>query len=120
MLSPFDNLVIQRKRLQRFFDFDYQVECYVPESKRKYGYFCLPVLYGESFVGRFDPKADRATNTFYVKAMYFEKGFRPDEQFNNAFSEKIKEFAAFNGCDKIVINKAEKNWKKEMQQRFKG
>jgi uncharacterized protein YcaQ len=114
LLSPFDNLVIQRKRLQRIFDFDYQIECYVPEAKRKYGYFCLPVLYGDKFIGRFDPKADRANKTFFVKTMYFEKGFKPDETFNKIFAQKLKEFAAFNGCVKIVIDKAERNWKKEI------
>ena len=46
ILSPFDNLVIQRKRMQDLFDFDYQIECYLPESKRKYGYFSLPILMG--------------------------------------------------------------------------
>lgn len=115
LLSPFDNLVIQRKRLQRFFDFDYQIECYVPEPKRKFGYFCLPVLYGDHFAGRFDPKADRAAKTFYIKAMHFEKSFVPDEEFNQNFAEKLKAFSAFNGCTKIIIDKAEKNWKKEMK-----
>jgi uncharacterized protein YcaQ len=114
-LSPFDNLVIQRKRLMRFFNFDYQIECYVPEPKRKFGYFCLPVLYGIDFIGRFDPKADRASKTFYVKSMYFEKGFKRDERFNLQFAEKLRSFAEFNGCTKIVIDKAEAKWKKEMK-----
>ena len=115
-LSPFDNSVIQRKRLQNIFNFDYQIECYVPEPKRKFGYFCLPVLYGDNFIGRFDPKADRASKTFYIKTMYFEKGFKYDETFNKAFALKLKAFAAFNNCDKIVINKADGKWKKEMKE----
>ncbi|MCW3070726.1 MAG: uncharacterized protein JWO44_616 [Bacteroidetes bacterium] len=119
LLSPFDNLVIQRKRLQRFFGFDYQVECYVPEPKRKFGYFCLPVLYGDAFAGRFDPKADRATKTFYVKVMHFEKGFKPDDKFNTVFAEKLKAFATFNGCTKIKIGEAEKGWKKEITKKLK-
>ncbi|MDF2438933.1 MAG: hypothetical protein K0Q95_3309 [Bacteroidota bacterium] len=118
LLSPFDNIVIQRKRLERIFNFDYQIECYVPEPKRKYGYFCLPVLFGDKFIGRFDPKADRAGKTFYIKSMYFEKGFKPDEQFNLLFAEKLKAFAAFNGCDKIKIDKADKKWKTEMKKYF--
>lgn len=119
LLSPFDNAVIQRKRVQRIFDFDYQIECYVPEPKRKFGYFCLPVLYGDSLVARFDPKADRAAKIFYIKAMFFEKGFVPDEKFNLLFAAKLKEFAAFNGCTKIVIDKAGKSWKKEMKEMLK-
>src|SRR6185503_1909469 len=54
ILSPFDNLVIQRRRLQKLFGFDYQIECYVPEPKRKYGYFVLPVLWGDRLAARID------------------------------------------------------------------
>jgi uncharacterized protein YcaQ len=79
----------------------------------------LPVLYGDKFVGRFDPKADRAEKTFYVKSMYFEKGFVPDEKFNDSFTLKLNQFAIFNGCNKIVIDKAEKSWKKEMKGNLK-
>lgn len=115
LLSPFDNAVIQRKRLQTIFDFDYQIECYVPEAKRKFGYFTLPVLYQDKFVARLDPKADRATKTFYIRSIHFEKGFKPDAKFNYIFAEKLKKFSEFNGCTKIVIEKAEKNWKKEIK-----
>lgn len=118
LLSPFDNAVIQRKRVQTLFDFDYMIECYLPEPKRKYGYFCLPILYNNQFIGRFDPKADRATKTFYVKQMHFETGFKPDPEFNVAFAEKLNAFADFNGCNKIMIDKADKNWKKEMGSLF--
>lgn len=45
ILSPFDNLLIQRKRASAFFNFDYLIECYVPEAKRQFGYFCLPILW---------------------------------------------------------------------------
>ena len=45
LLSPFDNAIIQREKIKKLFDFDYQVECYVPSHKRKFGYFCLPMLY---------------------------------------------------------------------------
>lgn len=115
LLSPFDNAIIQRKRAQRFFDFDYVIECYVPEAKRKFGYFCLPVLYGDKFVARFDPKADRASKTFHIKQMHFEKGFSPDEKFNKEFAIKLKAYASFTGCDKVVINKGDKEWKKSMK-----
>lgn len=105
ILSPFDNLVIQRKRLQTLFDFDYQIECYVPEAKRKYGYYCLPVLYGDKFVARLDPKADRKTGIFTIKSIWFEQGLTPDEGFYFRFSEKIKHFASFCGCNKVIVEK---------------
>jgi hypothetical protein len=120
ILSPFDNLIIQRKRVQRLFGFDYVIECYLPEPKRKFGYFCLPVLYGDQFIGRFDPKADRAEKVFHIRQMHFEAGFKADEKFNRDFALKLKEYAAFTGCEEVKIGKAEKNWKKEMQSLLKS
>lgn len=102
-LSPFDNAIIQRKRVQNLFNFDYQIECYVPEAKRKFGYFCLPILYNNQFVGRFDPKADRKTKTFYIKQLHFEKEFKPSKNFETLFNDKLNTFAKFNGCDKDKI-----------------
>lgn len=119
-LSPFDNFIIQRKRVQNMFNFDYMIECYLPESKRKYGYFTLPVLHDNEFVARFDPKADRASTTFYVKSIHFENTFKPSDLFNHSFALKLKEFAAFNGCDKVVIENAESKWKKQITSALKG
>ena len=113
-LSPFDNVIIQRKRVQNLFDFDYMIECYLPEPKRKYGYFTLPVLYGDKFIARFDPKADRATKTFSIKSIHFEKKFKPNDSFNMLFASKLKKFAAFNNCDNISIEKADTAWKKKI------
>lgn len=107
ILSPFDNSLIQRKRVEKLFGFNYMIECYVPEPKRVYGYFCLPVLFNDRFVARFDPKADRASGTFYIHALYLEPGFKQQEEFLPAFAKKLKEFAAFNGCKRIVIGKTE-------------
>lgn len=115
ILSPFDNAIIQRKRMQRFFNFDYVIESYLPEAKRKFGYFCLPVLYGDKFVARFDPKADRASKIFHIKQMHFEKGFKPDEKFNKEFASKLKAYASFTGCDKVEIDKGANVWKKSMK-----
>lgn len=103
-LSPFDNAIIQRKRVQNLFNFNYQIECYVPEAKRNFGYFCLPILYNNQFVGRLDPKADRKTKTFYVKQLHFEKGFKPTAEFKKVFNQKLTEFAIFNGCNEVVTN----------------
>ena len=78
-LSPFDNLVIQRERIKHLFAFDYTLECYLPPAKRRYGYFSLPILWGEQFVGRLDPKADRKkkvlipTATLYLNLNLFSR-----------------------------------------------
>ncbi len=118
-LSPFDNAVIQRKRLNNLFGFDYNIECYLPEPKRKYGYWSLPLLYNNAFVARFDPKADRASKVFYIKSIHFEKNFSPDEIFNGTFIQKLKEFATFNHCDSIIVQKADKTWKKKITSMLK-
>lgn len=66
ILSPFDPLVIQRKRLVNFFDFEYIFEAYVPPNKRRYGYFSLPVLVGDKFVSLLDLKADRSSKNLII------------------------------------------------------
>ena len=103
LLSPFDNMVIQRRRLQRLFGFDYTIECYLPQAKRRYGYFCLPVLWGEQFVARLDPKADRKTKVFHVKSLHFEPGYKPDEEFLAALAKKLKQLAEFNNCQSVKL-----------------
>jgi uncharacterized protein len=59
ILSPFDSLIIQRKRLKHFFDYDHRFEAYLPKEKRKLGYFALPVLIGDEIIAAIDLKADR-------------------------------------------------------------
>lgn len=102
ILSPFDNLIIQRKRLQQLFNFNYIVECYVPDSKRQYGYFCLPVMYNNEFIARFDPKVDRVNKIFYIKSFHIETNWKMTKKCLEAIVAKIKLFAQFNGCKKIV------------------
>jgi uncharacterized protein YcaQ len=102
ILSPFDNSIIQRSRLKNIFGFDYTIECYVPEKKRVYGYFCLPVLAGNIFVARIDCKADRANEILIVKQAHFEKDFRATQKFKTGYNKALKEFAKFNGCSTIT------------------
>lgn len=104
VLSPFDNILIQRKRIKNIFNFDYQIECYVPEKKRKFGYYSLPVLYGDQFVARFDAKADRKTKIFTVKGLWFENGFHPSDDFYLKFSRELQSYSVFCGCESIKID----------------
>ena len=101
ILNPFDNLLIQRKRVKELFNFDYQVECYVPNKKRVFGYYTLPVLYGDKFVLRFDAKANRNTGVFTINGHWYENGFKPSEKFINLLNIKLKEFAIFCGCNSV-------------------
>lgn len=106
ILSPFDNLVIQRKRLSDLFGFDYVIECYVPATKRKYGYFCLPVLYGDKFIARIDAKADRKSGEFRVINMFLEDKMKVSGKIKTNFERKLKELAEFSGCERVVPQKS--------------
>ena len=103
ILSPFDNLVIQRKRIQRLFEFDYQLECYLPQKKRKYGYFTLPVLWQGNLVARMDAKADRKTKVFIVRNLELETKLKKVDEFGYYFSRALSDFSKFNGCEDIRI-----------------
>ena len=105
LLSPFDNLIIQRDRIKRLFGFDYALECYLPAWKRKYGYFVLPVLWGDKFVGRFDAKADRSKKALIIGKLIFEPQFKIVDEFLHSFIHKLSEFAQFNECENIVLEK---------------
>lgn len=105
LLSPFDNLVIQRKRMAQLFDFDYQIECYVPAAKRIHGYFCLPILFGDEFVGRLDPKADRRKNQLLIRNLVIEKEITNPDQFIPQLARKLNQFGKFNGCNQTTIER---------------
>tara|TARA_B110000858_G_scaffold124146_1_gene141574 strand:+ start:755 stop:1909 length:1155 start_codon:yes stop_codon:yes gene_type:complete len=104
ILSPFDNAVIQRKRLASLFGFDYQIECYVPKAKRKYGYFCLPILQGNRFLARLDAKADRKSGVFHVMNLYLESSVNNREAFLAALGAELERFAKFNACTTVEIH----------------
>ena len=104
ILSPFDVLNVFRHRLRDFFDFDYQIECFVPEGKRKYGYFSLPVLLGHRFVARMDSKADRKARVLIVQNRHFEK-VKLSAADLDKITDVLKAFARFNQCGEIVFKK---------------
>ncbi len=107
ILSPFDNVLIHRDRLSSVFEFDYTIECYVTASKREYGYFCLPILYQDKFVGRIDCKAHRADQRLQVISLHLENKPLDHDQFLPLLSQELQKFAHFNKCpnlDDRVIN----------------
>lgn len=104
ILSPFDPLIWDRKRTKELFDFDFSLECYLPKSKRKYGYFSLPILHNGQLIGRMDPKVHRKDKIFEIKNLHFESWFSPDVYFLDQFSQALKSFANWHQTSKIQIS----------------
>jgi len=102
LLSPFDNLVIQRKRCSDIFEFDYQIECYVPQAKRQYGYFCLPILFKDRLIGRADLKADRKDNVLRINNFHLET----DENVLESVAIAVRDFMTFNNCEAVSVEQA--------------
>lgn len=109
ILSPFDNLLIQRKRVLELFDFDYQIECYVPAAKRKYGYFSLPLLWGSEFAGRMDAKIDRKTKIFHIYHLHIET--EKIDEFIHAFKPSLESFTLFNLSNQKEIHQITSKFK---------
>jgi len=103
ILSPFDNMLIQRKKLKSLFDFDYQIECYISEKKRRFGYFCLPIFLGSRPVARIDCKADRQNKVLLVKSIHYEKGI-DQPALRSKLELELGRFAKFNGCACVEWN----------------
>ncbi len=105
LLSPFDNSIIHRERTKQLFGFDYKIECYTPKEKRKYGYFCLPVLFGDTFIGRIDCKAHRKEKRLEIINLHIENQNLGIELWVKSFVETISRFATFNGCESLKLTK---------------
>jgi uncharacterized protein YcaQ len=91
LLSPFDRLIYDRKRMVELFGFDYQLEMYKPAAKRRWGYFALPILYGDRLVGKLDATADRKAGVLRVDAIHQDMAF--NKTMTAAVDREIKELA---------------------------
>ena len=105
ILSPFDNITRERHFPSKIWDFDYKIECYVPEPKRVYGYFVLPILDGIDFAGRMDTKVHRKSGLLEIKALYLEGESISTTNGLERLQEGIRNFAQFHDCSDIEIKK---------------
>ena len=104
-LAPLDPLAWDRDLLRRVFGFDYVWEVYVPAGRRRWGYYVLPILFGDRFVGRIEPRIERATGTVRLLGLWWEPGFDPlaVPGFVPAFADALLAYRAFAGAARSVF-----------------
>jgi len=103
-IAPLDPIVWDRRLLRDLWGFSYLWEVYVPAARRRWGYYVLPILFGERFVGRIEPRLDRSTRTLRILGIWFEEGFRPLEEpgFVPALARALGAYAGFTGARRVT------------------
>jgi uncharacterized protein YcaQ len=103
-LAPLDPFVWDRDLLRRLFAFDYLWEVYVPAAKRRWGYYVLPILFGDRLVGRIEPRLERRAGTLKIESLYWEAGFDPlaEPGFVGAFVEAIEAHRRFGDLERVT------------------
>ena len=101
LLSPFDRLVFDRDRLRDLFGFEYILEMYKPAATRRWGYFALPILHGDRFVGKLDAKADRRAGVLRVHAIHEDEPFTGE--IEAAVGAEIADLARWLGLEVVGI-----------------
>lgn len=103
VLAPLDNLLWDRRLIAELFDFDYRWEVYTPVAKRRYGYYVLPVLYGDRFVARFEPGHDKKDGALIVKKWWWEPEVTQSERMHFELSNCFKRFLRYLSADILRI-----------------
>lgn len=107
LLSPFDPVVWDRERASAMFAFDYTIECYTPQPKRRYGYYVLPILRRGRLVGRLDAKAHRDVGRFEVKALYLEPETPASDELVADIAGAIRASAEWHGTPDVVVRRCD-------------
>jgi uncharacterized protein YcaQ len=116
LLSPFDNLISDRKRTEQLFNFHYRFEVYTPKDKRKYGCYVMPILQGDRLIGRIDPLMDRKTKTLMIKAIYAEPDAPESREAAEAVANAIGELGAFLKAKEVCYSrKVPACWKRVLR-----
>jgi hypothetical protein len=97
----FDSLLWNRERVEELFGFKSKLEVFLPREKRVYGYYHLPVLYGDRLVARLEPKMDRKNGVMIVRGYWLEEGFEPTGDYEEKLHRNLESFARFHGAKEI-------------------
>lgn len=103
-LSPFDPLVWDRALLGSLFGFEYVWELFLPPAKRRWGWYVLPLLFGDRLVGRIEPRIDRASSRVEMLDVWWEDGFEPRraEGFVDAMREALRAYLRFASASRLA------------------
>lgn len=102
LIAPLDSLIWDRKLINALFGFSYKWEIYTPKEQRKYGHYVLPILSGDTFVGRAELVCDRKNKTLLVNNVWLEDSVKNTKKLSDKLDRCFKRFAKFNDCDEIV------------------
>ena len=103
-IAPLDSLMWDKALVLAIWDYQYSWEIYTPAVKRKYGYYTLPILYGDKFVGRIDTAVDRKEHILRVKGLWWEEGVRQTKKLNAELEKALKTFCRFNDCENYIFD----------------
>lgn len=106
-IPPLDNLLWRRERLKDLFGFDYTWEIYYPRHKRRYGYYAMPILYGDRLIGRIDPRLDRAGRHLTIELLQVEPDVRLNERDRARLAQALDRLAAFHDADSWSVSRTE-------------
>ena len=104
-LAPLDPMLWDRKLIEAIWDFQYSWEIYTPQEKRKYGYYVLPMLWGDRFIGRIEAAADRKMHALIIKNVWYESGVRQTKGLARALDRAIVRLAKLNGMDQARFSR---------------
>lgn len=102
-MAPLDPLLWDKSLIKALWDFQYSWEIYTPAVKRKYGYYTLPIIYGDRFIGRIEAVPDRKEGVLRVKGLWWEQGIRKTKKLDAALMRTLKSFASFNDCKSVEL-----------------
>lgn len=104
ILAPLDNLLWDRRLVKALFDFYYIWEVYKPAAERQFGYYVLPILYGDRFVARFEPGREKESGGLVIKNWWWEEGIRPSKRMQTAMVRCFKRFLHFLETERLMID----------------
>ncbi len=104
IIAPLDNLMWDRKLVEQLFGFRYRWEVYKPAAQREYGYYVLPILFGDRFIARFEPGRHKTTGALLIKNWWWEPDFRPDAVVIQALRDCFRRFCSFLDAETIELS----------------